>query len=203
MGVIMIKYLIILFFFFDNVFSSDINFFISNYPGLDKRNIVTINEDYIKIKLKNQKYFIVSNSNTDDNRECIYTYSGYIDALNSHLINITLWEGSSYFLVNAVNGESAVIWSPPIVSPDKKRFACFSMDLLPHFNPNGIQIWKIVNNHFIQEWSYETYEWGPSGLKWINNNKLKFIENISTNYLADTYLLSNAYLSYTTNWTIE
>jgi len=104
-----------------------------------------------------------------------YRYHGPVEALRSHLVSVGFYEGGGYLLVDRETGEQTHLLSPPVPSPDGKRFATTSLDLEAGHDPNGIEVWRFGETGPRLEWGLEGGEsWGASEPVWRGPDVLEF-----------------------------
>ncbi len=77
------------------------------------------NNSFLKLPYGNVKF--EKNLKRDSDSYIDYFYIGYSKTLNSHIINISLYEGSQTLLLNNTKYEYKVIDSEPIFSEDKSQ----------------------------------------------------------------------------------
>jgi hypothetical protein len=101
-----------------------------------------------------------------------YVDYGYMKAcpeIDYWLVDITLYEGSMYLLLDRENGEKIWIWGRPVLSPNNKYFVCYSFDLEAGYDSNGFQLFEVINNKAILRFSKEIADWGPTEIRWKND----------------------------------
>ncbi|VXC17839.1 MULTISPECIES: hypothetical protein [Chryseobacterium] len=97
----------------------------SNYvleKSLFNNNVLTTS--YGKVKF-------TPNKNTSSDAYVDYSYLGYIKKINSHIININLYEGSKALIISNANYQSELIEAEPIFSPNAEKLLSFA-------NPEGL-----------------------------------------------------------------
>lgn len=84
--------------------------------------------------------------------------------------------GTSYLLVNKINGNQVPVASSKIlISPDKQRVVSYNIDLISGFTTNGFQILNRKDDNFYIEYkSSPNIDWGPSSAKWLSNSEIEF-----------------------------
>ena len=91
-------------------------------------------------------------------------------------------EGRSFLLVHDSTGRRVSIDAPPIVSPDRARFATSSIDLVAAYDPTRLVIWRVTGDTAATEWSLEPDRWGrgPSNARWLGADTLAFVKKHAT-----------------------
>jgi len=80
-------------------------------------------------------------------------------------------------LINRTNGEKINIFGDIKISPDKQRLISYNIDLTTGDNSNGIQIIKLLKNHFVKEYEMSPSNWGPTNVKWISKSEIEIIKS--------------------------
>jgi hypothetical protein len=117
-----------------------------------------------------------SENNTTEGAAFIrYRYHGFVEALDSHLVMVSFYEGGAYVLVSAQTGHQTHVLAPPVLSPDRKRFVAASLDLEAGHDPNGLQVWRVTEFGPRLEWGLDGGEtWGASELVWRTPDVVEF-----------------------------
>lgn len=140
------------------------------------KNLVTREKDKLLLKLDNGEQLTLEDIDKEGRSEGVvwYSFRELLEDLNVYVIHIQYYEGGEYMLINKNNGEKIKIVGKVKVSPDKQRLVSYNVDLEAGYSPNGFQIIRLLNDHFIKEYELIQDEWGPSNVKWINKNELEF-----------------------------
>lgn len=136
-----------------------------------------------KIKLpiddKHKRFVIFKDTLTDTNSEEVrqYVYVGQFDKIGYYIVGGSFWEHFECYLVNKTTGMQTTIWNDPITSPDEKYIANLSMQYGLEGVPNGLQLWRVVNNgnngFTIQKYiEIDQQIWAPEDLAWETNTTL-------------------------------
>ncbi len=105
----------------------------------------------------------------------VYRYDRHLAEIGFHLVEIGLYEGGGWLLVDARTTDQTPILGPPAVSPGRTRFAAASVDLEAGYDPNGIQIWRLRDGAPTLEYGLDGGDsWGASGPVWRGENDLDF-----------------------------
>ncbi|HEY0093485.1 MAG TPA: hypothetical protein VGB96_04140 [Archangium sp.] len=104
-----------------------------------------------------------------------FRYDRYLPEIGFHVVQQRFHEGGSWLLVDArTTGQTRVI-GPPVVSPGRTRFAAASLDLLPGYDPNGVQVWRLGEGGPRLEWGIDGGgQWGAAGPSWASEDVLHF-----------------------------
>lgn len=93
----------------------------------------------------------------------MYRYDRHLPEIGFHLVQIGRYEGGSWLLVDARTTGQTPILGPPAVSPGRTRFAAASVDLEAGYDPNGLQVWRLVDGAPRLEWGLDGGDsWGAS-----------------------------------------
>jgi len=65
-----------------------------------------------------------------------------------------LYEGSAYFLIDAVTGRETPLSGMPAFSPDGRRFLVAPFDLETDTGPNHLEIWRRDGDSAVLEWAH-------------------------------------------------
>ncbi|HEY8366868.1 MAG TPA: hypothetical protein VIL57_06950 [Bacteroidia bacterium] len=99
-----------------------------------------------------------------------HSFHYYFPEIDYYLIDLQLYEGFCSKLINRKNGKEKIIFGKPYLSLDKSKIVCINSDLVAGFTFNGIELYTIKGDSLQTEFVLET-EWGPSDLKWLNENQ--------------------------------
>jgi len=127
------------------------------------------------IKHGSFKDTLCDNLNDDFSDEYIdYHFLGHWDSLKYAIFESGIYEELIYFIYNIENGNKTFLWNIPVLSPDKKFVLTSSFDLVAGFQPNGIQMFEIIEKKIEKEFEIEFELWGPDSCYWINENEVVF-----------------------------
>lgn len=143
---------------------------IAKYKDLVKRE----NKNLL-LKTTNGKDVVLKNTDNPEDAEnyATYFFEDYLKSIDAYLVMIQYYEGEEYCLISKKTGEQIIVPGQILLSPDKKRFISYNMDLEAGYSPNGFAIYLIKDNTFENEFELYSEEWGPSKVKWINNNEIE------------------------------
>lgn len=125
------------------------------------------------IKLRNGKEKIYVDKDKDDHSKS-FNFVKYFPEIDYGLVHVQYYEGDTYFIINLLNGKDKDIQGFPLLSPNKKRFAVYSKDLDAGYNPNILAVYRVGIDYLFLEFKEEPKEWGPSSLRWIQNDQISF-----------------------------
>ena len=112
--------------------------------------------------------------NVDTDSVIAYCFRDYIKSINSYLLAIQYYEGGNFLIIDKATGKSSVIIGIPIISKNKTRFVASNLDVLSQYNANGYQIYRMDNEKgYIKEYEEYPSDWGPSNVKWVNDNEIE------------------------------
>lgn len=114
---------------------------------------------------------------------------GYFVIAETDLDGVTL-----YLLINDRTGRRHYAIGYPDFCPDRKYFACVSMDLNAQLSPNGIQIWKVGRDSLQLEYQYGPTNWGPSEASWLSNDSLLVTKSVPTDSTIESYSDSKVFV---------
>jgi hypothetical protein len=109
--------------------------------------------------------------NTDDPDIREYKYLGQNKDINKYLVAGSFYEDYQTYLVDMTTGEvAATTWTEPVLSPDKMHLANISIPTVMEPSPNGIQVWKVVEQgtgKVIEKYlELDQQEWEPFEMHW-------------------------------------
>jgi len=155
----------------------------NNYKDLTLYDTASYRKINGKIKLPikdKQKRFAVFNdtlvdSDSEDVRQ--YVYVGQFDKIGLYIVGGSFWEHFECYLVNKITGRQTTIWNDPMTSPKDKYIANLSMQYGLEGVPNGLQVWKVVNDGnegFIIQKYFEIDQqiWAPEDFAWETEDTL-------------------------------
>lgn len=132
----------------------------------------------LHVRLVNGRTMIFRDDTTAGLRYALPRYVGYIKSLRVHVIHRIPYEGTgAYVIVHDSTGDTTMVFGMPVPSPDGRRFALTSMSDYGGFDPNLIEVWRMIDGKPKNEFSYEPEDWQPSDPVWRNSVTLDFIKN--------------------------
>jgi hypothetical protein len=117
-----------------------------------------------------------------------YNYDKLYEEINYYGVYVGYYVGmsggTSYLLVNKINGNQVPVASSKIlISPDKQRVVSHNIDLISGFTTNGFQILNRKDDNFYIEYkSSPNIDWGPSSARWLSNTEIEFEKTKLDNY---------------------
>jgi hypothetical protein len=70
-----------------------------------------------------------------------YRYLANLPEIQQWLVEVGQWEGRHYLLIDQQTGKKSKLISYPVISPDRKHFACANADPTG-YSLEGIQLWQ-------------------------------------------------------------
>lgn len=138
---------------------------------LKYKDLVSREKDTLIFKCDNGKIVkLKSNRNEDDFK--VYDFKYFDKNINAFIISCSFYESGNVWLINKATGDSLETIGLPIVSPNKKHFACASLDLEAAFAFNGLEIFNYDGNSIKSIGARELTNWGPEKIMWKNDTTL-------------------------------
>lgn len=138
-----------------------------------KSELIIITSGGKSISLKNK-------GGDEDEGQIRYKFLGFIQELNSYVIDQVGMEADTYTLVNKISGSIADIPSLEYaMSADKKRIAVYNNDIINSMEQSFIKILSVSNNGLKESFSKITFDaatnkgWGATSLTWLDNNTVE------------------------------
>lgn len=131
-------------------------------------------------------------------------YAGYLKTIRSHVVHGIPIEGSGYYLiVDDSTGDSTIVYSLPIPSPDGKRFVVMSMvDAGAGYDPGLIEVWRMVGRKPEKEFFFATEDqpWQPSDPVWRDSVTVDFMKNVFIDFNSPYNKTPGRLVRSGTNW---
>jgi hypothetical protein len=157
----------------------------------DKSELILRLEGNKKIVLKD------SLSKSDNIDQVTYTYVGFFKTIGFYVVIAQYYETGEYLLINYKTGAMTKVWGLPKLSPNQKRFVCFSDAVGYDIMPNGVQMWEIYPNGELNlEWEYSQETWAPKNIIWANDKSIYVVKSIP-DFLSLTKREETSYISIT------
>lgn len=132
----------------------------------------------LHIRLVGGRIIMFRDDTTAGLRYALPRYAGYLKSLRAHVIHRVPYEGTgTYLIVNDSAGDTTMVFGMPVPSPDGTRFALTSMSDFGGFDPNLIEVWRMIDGRPKNEFSFESEDWQPSDPVWRNSVTIDFIKN--------------------------
>ena len=135
----------------------------------ETRNAVTRSGAALKVRTAKRTVALVDNR-SDGDTSVAYSYLGFSKQLNSHVIHVQYYEGGAYLVIHHQSGQRGRPSGFPIASPDGKHFLSLSEDMFAGYNPNNIEIWRVMSGRFRKVANYEP-GWGPHRGNWLDGGR--------------------------------
>ena len=114
----------------------------------------------------------------EDDSVIQYNFREYLPELGYFLVHRQFYEGRDYLMIHDASGRRFQLQSVPVVSPDRRRLVTTSNGIMGGYNPNAIQIWRVTQRGLVLEQTIKPQGWGPSGAKWIDNQRISLTKNL-------------------------
>ena len=149
----------------------------------------------LHIILSNQKEVVLTNvaydGETNFGEIRVFNYFSFLEAINYHLIHVSLFEGIYYLLINNKNGTTYTLDDMPVFSPNNTKFVTACAAIV--HSSNCIYFWKLNDENCIMIFTYplgtldRTYY---NDVRWLNDYELeiKYDSDKLTNKLKFEYL---------------
>ena len=109
-----------------------------------------------------------------------YRYLGYVEAIDQHVVRVSLFEGSDHVLVDGTTTNQTHVLGYPVMAPGGARFATSSFDMVAGHDPNGLQIWRVHPDRLSLEWEIRGgSSWGPEEVRWVSDSALRFVRVVA------------------------
>jgi len=134
----------------------------------------------LRLKLNNGRWQTLKDyqkANEDDS-VIQYNFREYLPELGYFLVHRQFYEGRDYLMIHDASGRRFPLQDVPVVSPDRRRLITTSNGIMGGYDPNAIQIWRATPRGLVLEQTIKPQGWGPSGAKWIDNQKISLIKNL-------------------------
>jgi len=135
------------------------------------KEFVSRTGDTLFLKCDNGKV-IKLKSNRDDGDYEVYDFKYINKDLNAFVLLCSFYEAADVWLVNKTNGDTLKTIGYPVVSPNKKQFVCYNIDLEAAFSLNGFELFDNTNGNYKRKGLREINEWGPERVKWKDDTTL-------------------------------
>ncbi|HLK97904.1 MAG TPA: hypothetical protein VK364_09060 [Hymenobacter sp.] len=97
-----------------------------------------------------------------------YTYGGYLPRFRRHVVKVTYYETSQWWLV-AENGRRLTLWGPPVYAPDQNRVATICPGLeYSGGQPNALQLFQLKEGVLQKVWEMQPTSWEPEEIFWTS-----------------------------------
>jgi hypothetical protein len=107
-----------------------------------------------------------------------YQLTGYFPKHDLVLIEVDYWEGCSWLLVRADNGESSEIVVPPHYSPSERWLVSVAAGVGPSGPPDGIDVVPAKRDPALKEWHYripDDGQWLYQFDAWDGDDRVKLV----------------------------
>lgn len=131
----------------------------------------------LKLKLKNGSY-----KTLEDTPDKSFTFREYLNTPGYFLVSTWSNDNENYLMISDTTGKEQFMPGQPVFSPNRAKLVTASFDLSSGKNPNTIQVWRLTPGELVREMTLEPepINWGPSDLKWLDEQTIQFTKNILT-----------------------
>jgi hypothetical protein len=134
-------------------------------------NVARVN-DQIRITIPGQDTVVFTDTPRGVEDGHHHVYRGVIKELDAYLVEIQLFEGRAFRLIDARSGLVSELDERPVVSPDAQRFITASWDTEAGYDPNRARIYRIDSTGLTIEWEISPERWGPDSARWDGNSRV-------------------------------
>lgn len=107
-----------------------------------------------------------------EDQETHYTYRGYLLHFQRHLVEVTRYETTEWWLI-AENGRRLTSWGPPVYAPDQNSIVTISAGLdYSGGQPNAVQLFQLKNGLLQKVWETRPTTWEPQDIFWASSRVL-------------------------------
>jgi hypothetical protein len=129
----------------------------------------------LRIQQRGGRPFRLTDTLVEGDRWRTYLYERFDSALRSHVVKASFYESGVVMLIPDSAGPVVALDDEPVLSPDLRRFAVASLDLEAGYQPNAIDVWRIVDTGAVREFRVEAEGWGPDSLTWSAPDSISFL----------------------------
>lgn len=136
-----------------------------------------------------------------------YFFDKYYTEINSYLIQYYGMEFGGFKLVNKANGSIVDLPNRPIVSPDKKHFILFNVDMDSEYTPNVISIYRVLGgckivyqDYFLNSIKENELLKFPNKAVWLNDKEIKITQSCYDENYNENINCGNYKLVFTDKW---
>lgn len=124
---------------------------------------------------------------TDFDDQVAYQHHGYLAAVRLHLVEVTYYEGTEWWLLSYDTGAVTRLWSRPQFSPDQRQLATCSAGIEYGSVPNGVQVFRVEPGRLTPLVAVRPEQWEPQRLAWRDNRTLELQTKIGPNLERTVY----------------
>ena len=129
--------------------------------------------DTLHLPMRDGSHVMVVDTVAEDGT--IYNVVGVVTERFWHL-EAQLYEGGFTLLVDRRDGTRYPMWDAPLASPSGERLYVGSLDLEAGYNPNGIQIFRVIGDRLELEVELHPDDWGPTGARWVGDSIVEYTQ---------------------------
>ncbi|RTQ46508.1 hypothetical protein EJV47_21375 [Hymenobacter gummosus] len=124
---------------------------------------------------------------TDFDGQVGYQHHGYLAAVRLHLVEVTYYESTEWWLVSYDTGAVTRLWNRPQFSPNQQRVATYSAGLEYSAVPNGVQVFQVTPGRLTPLVTLRPDGWEPQRLAWRDNRTLDVQAKVGPNLEHTVY----------------
>lgn len=123
-----------------------------------------------------------------------YVYRGPLAGTGFLAVDVGLWEGGTYLLVDPTTGRKTFIDDLPVPSPSGRLLAVASMDMEAGYEPTRLTIYSVVADSLVQLWRVDSIPWGPESVAWRGEDSLSVTQAFPTDSGPGIYSYRNTWV---------
>ncbi|UOQ65175.1 hypothetical protein [Hymenobacter volaticus] len=107
-----------------------------------------------------------------EDEQITYTYMGYLTSFQRHVVKVTRYETSEWWLI-AKNGRRLTLWGAPLYAPDQKQVVAICPGLeYSGGQPNIVQLFQMKDGVLQKVWETQPTTWEPEEIFWTSSTVL-------------------------------
>lgn len=112
----------------------------------------------------------------DGELRTVHLFREHVRPLDAYVVEVVyVPEGGRFLLIDARTGAETEVDSPPVPSPDGRRFVTASMDLIAGHSPNRIRVYRAGPGAPELEWEIEPRGWGAYRPVWSDSGTIELV----------------------------
>lgn len=134
-------------------------------------NVARVN-DQIRIAIPGQDTVVFTDSPPEVEDGYHHVYRGVIKELDAYLVEVQLYEGRTFRLIDGRTGLVSELDARPVVAPGAERFLTASWDTEAAYDPNRARIYRMDSTGLTIEWEISPDRWGPDSARWESDSRV-------------------------------